>query len=286
MGIPSLIVAFFLLFFSLPYKLFPADTDTRLKIYGIIVFPYLYYHYALQHYGILVMYRSRANQKLSSFHRKFEKLFCHLTVSLTVTALILRNFYELKVGSWSLSGLFRTPSVDWNILAWIIIIPTSSVYFFLELRNQNRSIPKMLYAFSMPLMSLVLTLKDFYLSWMLIDIQHTLAIFGLGGHFMTNYAVIERKVNPKKTMLRYYGYLLLTSTVLSIIYYFFSAQGSGDNRLGAILKGVIPQIEEENPLRIFFFALFVGQGIAHYYFDKLAFSFSDKGIGPMLKKYI
>jgi hypothetical protein len=285
-GIPFLITLFFTLFFLLPFDFLPRDTESRLKIYAFFTFPYVYYHYALQHYGVLSMYRSRAKQRLSPFHMKFERVFCHLVVSLTISALTLNNFYEVSLGGYSFSKLFNTEALNWNAIAWSIIVPITIWYIVLELKNDKPSIPKMLYATSMSLMSLVLTLDSFLISWLLVDMQHTLCIFGLGGHILANYDVKTNKIEAKKAIWKHYGILVLVSVAFSLIHFYFAANGTDNKHYKFVYDGLIPQTDKESVLRVFFYGFFIGLGIAHYYYDRLAFRFSDKRIGEVLRKYI
>jgi len=247
------------------YKLITKDTESRLKIYVFFTFPYVYYRYALQHYGVLSMYRSRAKQRLSSFHMKFERVFCHLVVSLAISALTLNNFYEVSLSDYSFSKLFNTEALNWNAIAWSIIVPITIWYTVLELKNDRASIPNILYAMSK---------------------QNALCIFGLGGHILANYDIKTKKVEAKKAIWKHYGILALVSIAFSLIYFYFAANGTDNKNYKFVYDGFIPQTDKDSALRVFFYGFFIGLGIAYYYYDRLAFRFSDKRIGEVLRKYI
>lgn len=283
--IPAAIVAVFTLFFITPDWLIPADPALRLKIYVFVTFPYVYYHYALQHYGILSMYRGRAGQIASSGQLWFEKAYCHITTSLVISALTLKNFYDVKLGSFSFGTLFMVEKIDWNMVAWLVLIPLTIIFIYRELRLSNPSLPKLFYAVSMSLMSVVLTLDSFFLSWMLLDMQHTLAIFGLGGHILANYETEVKKVDPQKALIKQYSILVLVSAVCAVIHYYFNANGVQNKEYGALFGNILPQAQP-GQLQLFFYGFFIALGIVHYYYDRLAFRFSDPKIGPVARRLL
>ncbi len=281
--IPALMVFAITLFFSLPETILPQTTDQRFKLYAFATFPYVYWHYALQHYGVISMYRGKAGQQLGSFHRSFEKWFCHLSVSLVITALTLNNFYDVAIGGYSFKQFFMAESVNWNMIAWSLILPLTLIYLYLELRLEKKSVPKILYILSMSAMSLVLTFDTFLISWLLLDMQHTLVVFGLGGHILSKYEVKKTGMNPTVSLTKQYAYMVMVSLFFSVIHFYFNANGASNKMYGVFYDGLIPQADETF-FRTFFYGFFISLGIVHYYYDRLAFRLSDPKIGPVLKK--
>ena len=186
-------------------------------------------------------------------------------MSLAISALTLNNFYEVSLSDYSFSKLFNTEALNWNAIAWSIIVPITIWYTVLELKNDRASIPNILYAMSK---------------------QNALCIFGLGGHILANYDIKTKKVEAKKAIWKHYGILALVSIAFSLIYFYFAANGTDNKNYKFVYDGFIPQTDKDSALRVFFYGFFIGLGIAYYYYDRLAFRFSDKRIGEVLRKYI
>ncbi len=285
-GIPALITLFFVIYFLLPQTIFPHDTYSRLEIYYFFAFPYIYVHYAGQHIGILSVYRARAKQELSPFHKKFDKIYCHVVTSFTLTALNLNNFYDHKLGDFTYGQLFLTRFINWNAIAWVIVVSMTVLYIYLELKTSRRSYQKIFYAISISLLSLVLTLDDFLFAWILVHMQHYFSHFGLCGHILNKIDSSNNKKQNSSPLLKHYGILVFISVFLAVIHYHYQIVGSVSGRYDRIFKDIIPLADANSTIRLLILGLFVGLGICHYYYDRLAFKISDPEIGAVLKKYL
>ena len=287
-GIPAIITLGFVIYFFLPKSIFPYTTYERLEIYYFIAFPYIYVHYAGQHIGILSMYRAKAGQKLSSFHKKFEKIYCHLVVSLTLTALNLAFFYDHKIGGISWREIFMVEHINWTYVTWAIVFPMAGIFTYLELGVEKKSWPKILYGLSLPIMSLILSFEDFVFAFLLIHLQHYFSHFGLCGHMLSKYDERFGKSTQNKAMSMYLKYLslIVLSVGLAIVHYHYRVVGSISGRYDVVFKDFIPLSNPESFSRVLVLGTFVGLGICHYYYDRLAFRFSDPEIKKVLQKYL
>ncbi|MCR9206569.1 MAG: hypothetical protein NXH75_18440, partial [Halobacteriovoraceae bacterium] len=286
-GIPALITLFFIIYFFIPNSLFPYTNYERMEFYYFFAFPYIYVHYAGQHVGILSMYRSRAGQNLTPIHKKFEKVFCHLVVGLTLTTLNVTNYYDHFFAGIRWGDILLANYLNWRILAWALVVPLTAVFIYLELKTPQKSYPKIIYGVSLSIMSLVLSFQDFVFAWVLIHMQHFFCHFGLCGHMLVNYEQREKNLylSKKRKMARYLG-MILISIVIAIIHYRYQVVGSVSGRYDLIFKEYIPLVAPESFLRTLILGVFVGLGICHYWYDRLAFRFSDPEIKQVLKKYL
>lgn len=283
--IPGLIVLVSIILFTLPMSILPYTIVERVRFYYFVGFPYIYVHYAFQHIGIFSMYRSRAGQRLSDFHKSFERIYSHVVVGFILTALNLENYYDPEFGSIKYKSLFYTDSISYELIAWGVIIPMTLLFVYLELKADKRSWPKIFYGVSISLMSLVLSFESLIYGWVLLHMQHYLSHFGLAGHYLNNLEAKDKTqgLSMNRLLKIYIGFAAF-SIGLSLIHYHFTAIGTETGRYDLILANLIPRAPEDNMIRLTFLGLFVGMSLNHYYFDRLAFKFRDPDIGKILKE--
>ena len=292
--VPGLLVGLMTLFFVLPFDILPWDLEKRFKFYSFVVFPLTYWHYASQHYGVLSIYRARAKQSLSHNEIWWEKFFCHFTTGFLITMLTLKNFYDVQFANISFKEWLFIDSVPWSQLTVLIVIPLTILMVKRELQYDRPSLFKILYFISISLMTSVIVIDNLYISWMLIDLQHFLVVMGLGGHMLAKtegngLAQVTVKTNEDESerQSRFWKYMIILifiSITMSLVYYYFDAHGIENKSYGIIL-GWMPQ-HPKDLLQVFFYGLFIAIGICHYYYDRLAFRFSDKDIGRVAKELI
>lgn len=90
---------------------------------------------------------------------------------------------------------------------------------------------------------------------------------------------------PGKSLLSISAVLILVSVILSFVYFYFNAHGLTHKNYGLVLGHFVSPGQSET-LNLFFYGFFIATGICHYYYDRLAFRFSDKKIGPIVKNLI
>ncbi|MCR9204143.1 MAG: hypothetical protein NXH75_06175 [Halobacteriovoraceae bacterium] len=281
-GIPLLIVLPLLLFFIAPESVIPWETKKRLGLYSLLVFPLTYWHYASQHYGVLSIYRNRAKQFLNSRDIFIEKFFCHSVTAFFISFLTLNLFYDVGFLTFSLKSSLFVDSIPWKSVTHFYVWPFTFYMIYKELNYQSPSYHKLLYFFSMGLMTLIVTVDSFYISWMLIDLQHFLVVFGLGGHMLSK--TVEQKKVQKVSLWKPFIFLILISIALSVFYFYVGAHGTTQKNYQLILSW-LPQ-RQKDFFQLFFYGFFIANGIVHYYYDRLAFRFSDPEIGKVAKSLI
>lgn len=276
-GVPALITGGITLFFILPDAMIPWDTRMRFEFYSFVVFPLTYWHYAAQHYGVMSIYRSRAGQRFAPKDVWMEKFFCHFSTGFLITMLTLKNFYDVEFLGASFKNFLFIDSVNWNEVTGLILIPLTVFMIIKELRYEKPSTLKILYMISMAMMVSVITVDSLLISWVLIDMQHFMVVMALGGHMLSK---TEAKPNFYKKLF----FLVLISFAMSLVYYYFDAHGVRNKHYQTVLNWM-PRHGSDG-LQLFFYGFFIAVGIVHYYYDRLAFRFSDKEIGAVAKKLI
>lgn len=281
-GIPFVIILVLTSFFIVPLDWLPYERSDRLRLYAFLVFPLTYWHYSMQHYGIISIYRAKGEQRLTKHHANLEKYYCHLTTTFLVSILTLKNFYDVGFWGISLRKFLYLDHVNWNVLAIVLCLASVAYLFKLEVSTQKFNIPKFLYIISIALMTLTTANQSFLVSFMLIDMQHFLVMFGLGGQMMSS------KTSEKQARIDLVKYSLVfmgSSLILSMIYFYFEAHGLRYKHYDVILAGFVSNAKG-SVLADLMFGFFIAIGIVHYYYDRLVFRFSDPKIGPIAKRAI
>ncbi len=276
-GLPGLIIGGITLFFIIPDSILPWDTRTRFQFYSFAVFPMTYWHYAAQHYGVLSIYRSRVGQKLSNRDVWMEKFFCQFSTGFLITMLTLKNLYDVEFFGVSFKEMLLIDSVNWNEATGLVLIPLTIYMIIKEFQHEKPSILKLLYMVSMAMMVSVITVDSLLISWVLIDMQHFMVVMALGGHMLS-------KSDARPNFYKKFGFLVLISFAMSLVYYYFDAHGVRNKHYQTVLYWM--PTHGEDFLQLFFYGLFIAIGICHYYYDRLAFRFSDKDIREVAKKLI
>lgn len=284
--VPLTIIITLTALFLVPQYWLPWDHTTRLSFYALLIFPFTYWHYALQHYGVIAIYRSRTKQKLTPLHFKMEKAFCHLSTTVLISALTLKYFYDVKFGQFSLSQFLNVQNFNWTFISFAILTPFILSLTYLELKNPKTSNTKLMYLWSMYFMTSVVALDSLLISIALVDMQHFLVVLGLGTHMLAKSEETKLLKSKTKSILTHKLMAFCSiSIVLSALYYYFQAHGVNDKAYFLIFDGIIPK-SSPNMLQNLFFGLFISFGIAHYYYDRMAFKFSDPDTRAVAKKLI
>lgn len=278
---PLIFLILVICFFMLPEHFIGLSPKQKLQVYIFLEFPYAYAHYALQHYGILSIYRSRQGQKLSRREARVEKLYCHTTTTLLISLLTLKNFYDVGLMGFSYGEFLGVEYVDWNFWAVLIVAAFVAYMTFFELRRERQITPKLLYIWSMAIMTSVVSLGGVLIAWMLLDMHHFISVFGLAPHIQANTHQEKKRASFFYAALGFIGF----SICLTVIYYYFGAYGVDQKRYALLLGDYIP-VRESGMITTFFFGLFIAVGVLHYWYDRLAFRFSDPEVRNVARELI
>ncbi len=149
--LPAAIFAATFVFLFLPELLLPLPLTTRVQVLATIFFVYNSYHFGVQHFGVLSIYRIRAAQQQDPTVKRYESRYCLFAGGLLVcVAQILAGADIVRD-----SLMYQVVPLDWlhSALAmarWIavpVVALLTAGLLLVEARNPRRSVPKMLYIF-------------------------------------------------------------------------------------------------------------------------------------------
>lgn len=169
-----------------PESLWPGTRLQRFAALMLIDYAFSLYHFAMQHYGVLALYRSRLphgqqNRRL----QRVDWLFC-LLVSGALALLLdllhgeLNVFFGLPAPPDSIQPAF-------GLLRLLLGISIVGCWGWqaLQYRRRQQGLPRLLYLSSLCLLGLLSLLLPPLLYLVLIQIQHWLVALGISGHMLS-----------------------------------------------------------------------------------------------------
>ena len=289
--------AIFLLVFGFVFVPLPLDTWGKVQVLGTIFFVYNTYHFGVQHYGVLSIYRIRRGQNPASGFKRYEKAFCLCVGGVMVAAAQICHGAEVVYDSLIYRVVDREvicsafAPLQAGVPATIVVL--TGLFCFREFREEQVSLPKLLYVSALSLqgiMAYFLEPVPFLILW---GVQHWLVSVALAAHMAQN--------DPSPAPSRWYGFwdrfnrgfwptvfvLCLVSVLLAPFFEFVVhpdklSSGSG---LEAFFRSVLAH---ENLVR-----LTIGLSFAtvylHFVMDRAIFRFSNAAVRkvslPLLFSY-
>jgi hypothetical protein len=183
------IIATFAFVFA-PYGMVSLDTWGKAQVLGTIFFLYNSYHFGIQHYGVMSIYRIRRGQGHGGWLKRYERVFC-ITIGTVLVALaqighgaeVVQDsiIYNLVPREAFLSA-FRVL----RVVSPTIIVGLASVFYIGEVRSQTVSVPKLLYATGLVFQGIAAYFVDPISFLILWGVQHWLVSVALGAHMTQN----------------------------------------------------------------------------------------------------
>jgi len=286
-GWPLAIFVLLMGYLFCPNTLLPLTQLERFLLLAFADYFFSLYHFAVQHYGVLSVYRSRLpHGQRDAGLLKWDFWAC-LSVS-GVFSLVLDFLY----GDFNFFGLLQTPVLltDPVLIATIKGLLSLGVLLFWGLtlhtylrKHQGRG--RILYFSSLCLMSLVSFQLDPLLYFSLAQLQHWLVSLGLTAWMAGNSQSETETVPGFNHWYAFWGWVnrrvwgpLLVLVTLSLLLTpileadYFIVHGLNPEAL--IVQGFLPNFRDSLWLRLFgglaFFSSFI-----HYLYDRGVFRFSD-----------
>lgn len=181
--VPVAIFLLFLLFFFDPLQMIPLSPIDKAKV-GLSAYFFINsYHFALQHYGVLSIYRARSRQPMDEKAKSLEKWFCVAVAGVVISlGLILKGSAVLDStfldSAWNTSGARAVFSYA-AVLGSLTCVFLTFVLLRSELRLEQRSWPKTAYIASVGVQGVLVFFMDpvpFFILW---AVQHWLVAIGL-----------------------------------------------------------------------------------------------------------
>ncbi len=187
---PTIVTLLTFTFVFVPNNFVKLDTWGKVQILGTIFFLYNSYHFGVQHYGVLSIYRIRAGQAHGGWLKRYERFFC-IAVG-TVLVAIAQICHGAQVVNDSLiyniiPRVFFLKIFDiLRLIVPTIVVLLSVVFYVGELKNNPISHPKMFYVFGLMLQGVFAYFLDPISFLILWGVQHWLVSVALGAHMAQN----------------------------------------------------------------------------------------------------
>ena len=283
---PAIIVLSVFVLLFLPENVLPVSVPVR--IFGLLVLDFFWgmHHFAAQHYGMLSLFRHRANHLNAHSFKLLDRFFCW------GTAFVLVLFAELLHGASFLQQekIFPAMSYDWKI-EFIPIILSSGTILVIGITAimiwdaflHNSGLPRILYILGLGIMvtgAFQLHPFEFLMLWTL---QHWITALGLtvqmGGNDIKISMSVKNRLFNKSLFSgnQYQWIILLPLLIISVIltpFFEIEAASSGVRYSELIFPSFMYWLENSS-----WFPILLGIGLAsgflHYFMDRAVYRFSD-----------
>jgi hypothetical protein len=270
-----------------PSNLIQLDTWGKIQILGTIFFLYNSYHFGVQHYGVLSIYRIRAGQTHAGWLKGYERFFC-IAVGAVLVA-IAQICQGAQVVNDSLiynfvpREFFLKTFEILRVIVPAIVVIMSIIFYVGEFNNKPVSRPKLLYVFGLMLQGVLAYFLDPVSFLILWGVQHWLVSVALGAHMAQN----DTSEVPKGS--QWYGFwnrfnkgfwptvfvLCLWSVLLAPLFELaIHPERMTTNNFLAIFSSVLASTIL---VKLFISLNFISVYI-HFIMDRAIFRFSDPGV--------
>jgi hypothetical protein len=284
-------VAICLLVFAFVYApraVVPLDTWGKIQALGTIFFLYNTYHFGVQHYGVLSIYRMRAGQKSTDWLKGYERFLC-LAVGGALVALAQVGHGAEVVHDSLVYGALPREAIGaafsgLRLAAPAVILVLAAVYYAGELRGQARSLPKMLYVAGLALQGILAYLLSPLAFLFLWGVQHWLVSVALAAHMAGN------DPSPVLSSSRWYAFwgrvnrqfwpTVLALGLVSMMLTPLLEYGVHREKIAtgpAVAAFLDPFLRVEG-IALFFVALSFASVYVHFVMDRAIFRFSDPAV--------
>jgi hypothetical protein len=202
--LPGVIILLTFGFVYAPTTLVPLDSWAKIQVLGTIFFVYNSYHFGIQHYGVLSIYRIRSGQSPFGWRKHYERFFCLAVGALAVAIAQICHGAEVVGDSIVYHvvprDLFMSAFGLLQVLVPMIIVILAAVFYVGEFKLGQASLPKVVYAAALMLQGILAYFLDPIAFLLLWGVQHWLVSVALGGHMAQN----DTSETPASS--RWYGF--------------------------------------------------------------------------------
>ena len=217
----GVVIAVFAMLF-VPESIVPIPVFHRLVALAIVDFIWEFYHFTMQHYGVLSVYRMLARQNPADVAKKrIEKMYCLTVFGCALPAAVA--YHSLQTMAANNAG-FVVPI--WVMETWRLAGVTFALGFSLvmvreELRAETVSIPKAFYIISVggPV-ALAFSNGGLAPALLIIAVQHWLVAVGLSAHMASGRAA---DVDNPNGWYRFWGMFNRSPYAVLVVMCIFSA---------------------------------------------------------------
>jgi hypothetical protein len=219
---PLVVIATVFAMMLIPESIIPIPILYRLLLLAVVDFAWEFYHFTMQHYGVISVYRILARQNPAAVKdKKIEKLFCLTVFGCAIPAAVV---YQ------SLSNLAQA-NTDFFVPMWAIeTLRGGGIAFVLgftgfmvvkELNASQSSIPKTLYMISVGIpVALAFVYHSLVPALLIIAVQHWLVAVGISAHMASGHAPSNAEPNG---WYRFWGVVNKSPWAVLVVMCIFSA---------------------------------------------------------------
>lgn len=187
---PILIFLFVFAFIFAPMSIISLDIWSKAQLLATLFFLYNTYHFGVQHYGVISIYRIRSGQNLGAGFKKYEKFYCLVVGSAFVALAQIGHGAEVVQDSM-LYRFWSQASFDSLFHALKIIAPITigvlTVFFYIfEFKSEKVSFPKVLYVASLAIQGVLAYFLEPLAFLILWGVQHWMVSVALAAHMAQN----------------------------------------------------------------------------------------------------
>ena len=173
-----------------PRWLVTLDSWGKIQVLGTIFFLYNSYHFGIQHYGVLSIYRIRAGQSHTGWLKHYERFFAIAVGTVLVAIAQICHGAEVVQDSIIYNILPREAFMSafsvLRVVAPLIVLALAVVFYVGEFRCKPASLPKMLYVAGLTLQGVLAYFLDPISFLILWGVQHWMVSIALGAHMAQN----------------------------------------------------------------------------------------------------
>lgn len=313
--VPAAVIVSVFALLLIPESIIPIPVLNRVILLAVIDFAWEFYHFTMQHYGVLSVYRMLAKQNPADVAQKrLEKWYCMAAFGCGIPVSVVYH----SLGSLAHANPdFIVPVSVLQMLriAGIALVLGLTWYMLMtELRNADASVPKMLYITSVGVpVSLAFFYDSLVPALLVIAVQHWLVAVGLSAHMASGQAADTKEPNG---WYRFWGVFNRSPYAVLVLMCIFSAalapimefsdverrfalkelrsmfdSGAGTREYiywGETYMRWLSRFNRDTVLIVFVAAGF-SFGYVHYLMDRAVFRFSDaatrqRGIPLLVQK--
>lgn len=252
---------------------------------AIIDYLFVTYHFAVQHFGALALYRGRIGRGACPWTRKMDRLFAlGIGGALVFLADILAGavaYQDHWVDRWSFSDLLVSAQDEIRAGATAVLFVAIAAMLFLEWRSPRWSLPRVLYVLGIGAMfAMALRPRSLFLFLVIWNSQHWILATGLASRTPTaerapGRGLVRRMLHRLNT--RPWAILILLGLISIALMPLFEVEANrqdgtyySDRIFGALAEGL--RTSSWVPALL---ALGFAAGFIHYLLDRGVYRMSD-----------
>ena len=173
-----------------PHGLVALDRWGKIQVLGTVFFLYNSYHFGIQHYGVLSIYRIRAGQGHTGWLKRYERFFAIAVGTVLVAMAQICHGAEVVQDSIIYNVVPREAFMSafsiLRVVVPVVVLILAVVFYVGEFRSKPASLPKILYVAGLTLQGALAYFLDPLSFLILWGVQHWLVSVALGARMAQN----------------------------------------------------------------------------------------------------